>query len=54
MHKLGKFIIGGIENKIFNLVLVNIVFIVIAYTVVLIHSSNDLTKLVSEANEKQE
>jgi sigma-B regulation protein RsbU (phosphoserine phosphatase) len=54
MHKLGKFIIGGIQNKIFNLVLVNIVFIVIAYTVVLIHSSNDLTKLVSEANEKQE
>ena len=54
MHKLGKLIIGGIENKIFNLVLINIVLIVGAFFVVLAHSSKDLTNVVSDANIKQE
>ena len=54
MHKLGKLIIGGIENKIFNLVLINIILIVVGFFLVISHSANDLTKLVNDANQKQE
>lgn len=54
MHKLGRLIIGGIESKIFNLVVINLIIVVIAYTVVIYHASDDLTALVNNANEKQE
>ena len=54
MHKLGRLIIGGIESKIFNLVVINLIIVVVAYTVVIYHASDDLTALVNNANEKQE
>ena len=54
MRQFGRLIIGGIQNKIFNLVLINIIIIVIAYTVVIYHSANDLQDLVAETNAKQE
>ena len=54
MHKFGRLIIGGIENKIFNLVLINLIIVVAAFALVLNHSANDLTQLVNDANVKQE
>lgn len=54
MHKLGRLIIGGIESKIFNLVLINLVIVIAAFALVLNHSANDLTQLVADANVKQE
>ena len=54
MRKFGRLIIGGIENKIFNLVLINLIIVVAAFALVLNHSANDLTQLVNDANVKQE
>ena len=53
MRQFGKLIIGGIQNKIFNLVLVNIIFIVAAYGIVLYNQSDKLEKLVTDTNTKQ-
>ena len=53
VKKIKNFVIGGIENKIFNLVLVTTILIVAVYTFVIYHQSNRLSTLVSETNDKQ-
>ncbi|MBR4341464.1 MAG: SpoIIE family protein phosphatase [Lachnospiraceae bacterium] len=53
MKQFGKFIIGGIETKIFNLVVITIVIVVLAFGAVSYYQSNNLSKLTQETNQKQ-
>ena len=53
MRKFWKFVIGGIETKIFNLVLVTLILILGAYIAVTVYSYGKLTEVVAETNTKQ-
>ncbi|MBP5165996.1 MAG: SpoIIE family protein phosphatase, partial [Oscillospiraceae bacterium] len=53
MKKFKNFTIGGIQQKIFNLVIVTLLLMMAVNTVVIIHQSGKLTELVSETNEAQ-
>ena len=53
MKKFKHFVIGGIENKIVNLVLFTVLLIVLAFGVVIAHQSGVLSDLSKSANEKQ-
>lgn len=53
MKKKKNIKIGGIQQKIFNLVIITIALMVASYTAVLIYQSHALTKLVRNTNESQ-
>ena len=53
MKKIKNIVIGGIQQKIFNLVLVTILLMMAAYTTVIIYQSGRLHSLVEETNELQ-
>ena len=54
MRKFKNLVIGGIENKIFNLILLTGILITAAFLAVIIHQSNELTALTAETSEKQQ
>ncbi len=54
MKKIKNWVIGGLQNKIFNLVLITILLVVAAYTAVILYQSGSLVTLVRETNEQQE
>ena len=54
MRKIRNLVLGGLQQKIFNLVLVTIILIVAAYTVVISYQSRKLETLVTETNAQQE
>ena len=54
MKKIRNIVIGGIENKVFNLVLITIILMVGAFTAVVMYQSGKLNRLVDESNEKQQ
>ena len=53
MRKIRNMVFGGIQQKVFNLVLVVILLMMAAYTVVIIHQAGRIGRLVTETNEKQ-
>ena len=53
MKKIKNIVIGGIQQKVFNLVLIVILLMMAAYTVVIIHQAGRIGSLVTETNEKQ-
>ena len=53
MKRIKKLVIGGIQNKIFNLVLFTTIFIVGVFALVLHFYSGELTKIVETTNEQQ-
>ena len=53
MKKYKNIVIGGIQQKVFNLVLVTILLMMAAYTVVVIYQADRLSALSSETNEQQ-
>ena len=53
MRQFGRFIIGGIQNKIFNLVVITMIIIVVLFGVVTYRQTVQLTELTRETNEKQ-
>ena len=53
MKKYKNIVIGGIQQKVFNLVLVTILLMMAAYTVVVIHQAGQLAALVEETNAQQ-
>ena len=53
MKKIKNFVIGGIQQKVFNLVLIVILLMMAAYTVVIIHQAGNIGSLVTETNERQ-
>ncbi len=53
MKKFKHLVIGGIQTKVFNLVLITILLMMAAYTAVIIYQSNHLTDLVKSTSEEQ-
>ena len=53
MKKYKNLVIGGIQQKVFNLVLVTILLLVAAYTAVIAYQSINLEKLTVETNQRQ-
>ena len=53
MKKFKNLVIGGIQQKVFNLVLVTILLLVAAYTAVIVYQTNSLKKLTAETNQRQ-
>lgn len=48
MKKFKNIMIGGIQQKVFNLVLVTLLLLMAAYTAVIIHQSGFLSGLVRD------
>ena len=53
MKKVRNIVIGGIQQKVFNLVLVTIILMMAAYTAVILYQSRNLTTLTEETNLRQ-
>ena len=53
MKKIRNIVIGGIQQKVFNLVLVTIVLMVAAYTAVILYQGRNLELLTEETNLRQ-
>ena len=53
MKKFKNITIGGIQHKIFNLVVITIILVMAAYAAVIFFQSGRLTNLVNETNESQ-
>ncbi|MBR1407740.1 MAG: SpoIIE family protein phosphatase [Clostridia bacterium] len=53
MRKIRNLVIGGIENKIFNLILITVLLAVLAFGAVTAYHSNMLTRLTEETGERQ-
>ena len=54
MKKLWKLVIGGIETKIFNLILFTIILLSVAFTVISLSQSRMLASLTSETGTRQQ
>ena len=53
MKKFKNITLGGIQQKIFNLILITIILMIAAFAAVIIHQSGQLTDLVQDTNESQ-
>ena len=53
MKKYKNLVIGGIQQKVFNLVLVTILLLVAAYTAVILYQTSSLKTLTGETNQRQ-
>ena len=53
MKKFGNITIGGIQQKIFNLVLITIILIIASYSGVILYQSKRLSDIVSESSVEQ-
>ena len=53
MKKIKKIVIGGIKQKIFDLVIITIILIITAFIAVLIYQSGRLASLVSKTSDEQ-
>jgi len=53
MKKIRNIVLGGIQQKVFNLVLFVIILMMAAYTVVILHQARNIGGLVENTNEKQ-
>ena len=53
MKKVMNLVIGGLQTKIFNLVLTTILLMVAAYTAVIVYQAKSLRLLSEETNEQQ-
>ena len=53
MKKYKNITIGGIQQKIFNLVLIMLALVMAAFSVMIIYQMKNLTELVTETNDKQ-
>ncbi len=54
MRKIRNLVIGGIENKIFNLILISIILISLAFVAVSSYQRSLLSELTTETNERQQ
>ena len=53
MKKIKNLVIGGIENKVFNLVLLTVILLAVTFSAITAYNSKMLTKLTEETNQKQ-
>ena len=54
MKRFRNFVIGGIENKIFNLILVTVILLTAANAAVSVYHSNMLSKLAADSGQRQQ
>lgn len=54
MKKIKNFVIGGIQSKVFNLILYTVLLITAAFLAVAIYQNITLTKLVAESGQRQQ
>ncbi len=54
MKKIRNFVIGGIENKIFNLILITIILISVASGIVFLYQHKTLNQVVTESTQRQQ
>ena len=54
MKRARNLVIGGIQNKIFNLILITIILISVANSIVFIYQNNVLKQVVAESSERQQ
>ncbi len=54
MRKFKNLVIGGIENKIFNLILITVIVLTAAFIGVTVYQSNMLNKVTTESSIKQQ
>ena len=52
MRKIRNFVFGGLQQKIFNLMLVTVILLVAAYTAVILYQMKNLQKTAADTNEK--
>ena len=53
MHKFKNLVIGGIENKLFNLILISVLLVATAFMIATLRQSDMLSGLAGEAAERQ-
>ena len=53
MRKIRNLVIGGIENKVLNLILVTVIILAAAFFSVTAYNSSMLAKLTEQTNQKQ-
>ncbi len=54
MKKIWNIVIGGLQQKIFNLVLLTLILVVLAFAAVTVYQASSLRNIVGEANERQQ
>ena len=54
MRRFKNWVIGGIENKVFNLILITVLLLTGAYMAVSLHHSNMLSSLSAQSSQRQE
>ncbi len=54
MRKFKNLVIGGIENKIFNMILLTVLLLALVFTCVTVYQNKFLKHLTAETNQKQE
>ena len=54
MRRFKNLVIGGIENKIFNLILFTVILLTAAYMAVSVYHSNMLSKLAADSGQQQQ
>ena len=53
MKRIKNLVIGGIENKVFNLILCTVLLLTLAYAGLSLYHGNMLSQLASESSERQ-
>ena len=53
MRRVKNLVIGGIQSKVFNLILVTVILLTAAFTAVSVYHNNMLANLAAESGEKQ-
>ena len=53
MRKIKNLVLGGIQQKLFNLVLITLILVMGAYTLVILQQIGQLNQLVADTNERQ-
>ena len=54
MRKFKNFVIGGIQSKVFNLILYTVLLLTAAFMSVSISQNNTLTQLAAESSQRQQ
>ena len=54
MKRIRNWVLGGIQQKVFNLMLFTLIFVIGAYTIIILQQSATLSRLSAENNERQQ
>ena len=54
MKRFRNFVIGGIQNKVFNLILFSVILLTVAFTAVYFYQNNMLTQLTTDTAKRQQ